>query len=117
MDEDGEGETTLYFDAEDGTLRAEDGAEITFEMTDESSANASEEPESQQEGDEDGSRTPTDAPQSEESASAQRAPQTITSMSPSRSVESRARRPSLARRLSSATQRRVSPSISHVHKC
>ena len=50
-------ETTLYFDAEEGTLRAENGAEVVLDMTDDSSARASEEPASQQE-EEEGTRTP-----------------------------------------------------------
>ena len=93
-EDEGEGETTLYFDAEEGTSRDEDGESVTLEMS------GSEEPESQQEeGGEEGSRTP----QAAGSAQPERT-QTFTSMSlTSTGTESaRARRPSRLRRLSSA---------------
>lgn len=87
----GEGETTLYFDAEEGTLRDADGDEVTLEMGTED-----EDEEGEQEGEqEEGSRTPQ----------AQR-PQTITSTSNTQAHT--ARRGGRLRRLSSATQTRVS---------
>ena len=109
-DNDGEGETTLYFDAEEGLLRTESGTEVTFDMSEDSTTNASEEPESQQDGEDDGSRTPqaTQAAGRAGAAQTQYTPQTITSMSPSGTPELRRRRPSLARRLGTATQSRVS---------
>lgn len=102
------GETTLYYDAEEGTLRDEDGDEVTFDMGTESSIDASE---AQEEGEEEeGSRTPQPAA----SASAeQRATQTITSTSPTAGDSAAAaRRPGRLRRLSSATQSRVSSPLS-----
>lgn len=109
-DEDLDGETTLYFDAEEGTIRTESGTEIAIDMDDENSTLESEDLE---EEDEDETQTPTAEPvQDDSSARAQ----TITSMSPLISSDSASpRRPSLARRLSSATHRRVSRSLSHVH--
>jgi len=106
------GETTLYFDAEDGTLRDEDGDEVTLEMGTESSA----EPESQEDEEEgeEGTQTPQ-AAQSSEAAQQQRPTQTITSASPTTAASSpAARRPSRIRRLSSATQQRVSLLLSYV---
>jgi WD repeat-containing protein 23 len=109
-DDDGEGEeTTLYFDAEEGTLRTADGEEVSFGMSEDSTADDEE----QEEENEDGNRTPQPAEGS------QRPTQTITSMSTvtpsSASTATRTRRPSLARRLSSATQRRVSCPVSLGH--
>lgn len=76
-------------------------------MSESEVAGASEEPESQQDED-DGSRTPQAAATSAEApAHPQHTPQSITSTSPSGASETR-RRPSLARRLSTATQQRVS---------
>lgn len=87
-EDDGEGETTLYFDAEEGTLRDADGDEVTIEM-----GEGDEEEDEEEEGEqEEGSQTPQ--------AQAQR-PQTITSTSNTRPS-------SRLRRLSSATQSRVS---------
>ncbi|KAK4540622.1 hypothetical protein LTR36_009052 [Oleoguttula mirabilis] len=69
------GETTLYFDAEEGVLRDEDGDEVDFEMGTESSIDESEEQEEDggQEGE--GSRTPQ---ATASTARAQQATQTIT---------------------------------------
>ena len=66
-EDDGEGEeTTLYFDAEEGTLRTADGAEVSFEDD--------EDQEEQEEENEDGNRTPQPAAESAQQ------PQRITSM-------------------------------------
>lgn len=110
-EEEDEQETTLYFDAEDGTLRDEDGDEVVFENE---STRASEEPASEVPAEEEENESQT--PQ----ASQERSPQTITSMSPSpagvavaqtspvANVMAHMRRPNAIRRLSSATQHRVS---------
>ena len=96
-DDEGEG-TTLYYDAEEGTLRDADGDEVRFEVGD------SEEPEDQEENEEEdeegeGSQTPQQEDQSQARA------QTITSTS---LATTNPRRPSRLRRISFATQRRVS---------
>ena len=59
-DDEEEGETTLYFDAEEGTFRTESGAQVEFTMTSESSQ-PSEEPESGENAEEDRSPTPQPA--------------------------------------------------------
>ncbi|KAK3695914.1 hypothetical protein LTR37_018269 [Vermiconidia calcicola] len=64
-----EEETTLYFDAEEGTLRTESGAEISFDMSEDSTADASEDQQ------EEGSQTPQAAAPAE---SAARATQAVT---------------------------------------
>jgi len=116
--EDEAGETTLYYDAEDGTLRDEDGDEVTFETGTESSAEPESlvdedgEEEGEQEGEE-GSQTPH-AAQSGEAAEQQRPTQTITGTSPGVGPSPIARRPSTLGRLSSATQQRVSSTRSYV---
>lgn len=93
-EEEAEGETTLYFDAEEGTLRDADGDEVTLEMGTEDEYE-NEEQEGEQE---EGSQTPQ----------AQR-PQTITSMS---NTQPQTTRPvGRLRRLSSATQARVSGDV------
>lgn len=68
-DEDEEGETTLYFDAEEGTFRDADGDEVTFEMGESEDAEGLEEDEEQGDEQEEGSQTPQ----------ATQRPQTITS--------------------------------------
>lgn len=97
--DDAEGETTLYFDAEEGTLRDADGDEVTLEMGTED-----EDDNEEQEGEqEEGSRTPQ----------AQRA-QTITSTS---NIQPHTeRRAGRLRRLSSATQTRVSDDNEREHQ-
>ena len=55
-DEEVEEETTLYFDAEEGTFRGEDGSEIVF--ADDDATETSEEQSSQANAEEDGNRTP-----------------------------------------------------------
>lgn len=106
--EEAEGEeTTLYFDAEEGTFRTESGHEITFDV-DEEGEEEEEDEEAEEEEDGEGSRTPQPA------ASSMRPTQTITSTSStspdvSRNVSGATpRRRGLLRRFSSATQRRVS---------
>lgn len=73
-EEDEEAETTLYFDAEEGTLRTEDGTAISLDI-DEESTNDEDEDEEQEEGEENGTQTPQAAEQPRQQ------PQTITSMS------------------------------------
>ena len=121
MDEEA-GETTLYFDAADGTLRDEDGDEVTFEMGTESSAEPEsllgdeEEEEDGEEGEEEeeGSQTPH-AGQPSDAAQQQRPAQTITSTSANTQSIPVATRTSRLRRLSSATQSRVSTSV-HMYR-
>jgi len=91
---------------------------VTFEMGDEESVDTSEEQEEQEEGEEDedeeedgaeGSQTPHAAAHAQQQQQ-QRPSQTITSTSPPTTAPTR--RPSRLRRLSSATQSRVSPTPS-----
>jgi hypothetical protein len=111
----------LYFDAEEGVLRDEDGDTVTFEMDTEESEDASEDMEALLESglaaddDDDGSRTPQPAASSSANVTAEggeqeRATQTIRSTSSDRPATPR--RPSRLRRLSSATRSRVSGSFS-----
>ena len=95
------GETTLYYDAEEGVLRDEDGDEVVFETgPDDEDEDPDTSPDVETEEDEaEGSRTPQPPAAAEPP---QRATQSITSTSPT------TRRPSRLRRLSSATQTRVS---------
>lgn len=102
-DDDGEEEMTLYFDAEEGTLMAENGAEIVVEMGDASSTRPSEEPESQGGGEDDGSRTPQATASAEEARRPQWGAQTITSMFPSNTVQIHTGGFALVRSLSSAS--------------
>ena len=60
---------------------AENGAEIIIEASDTSSTRQSEEPESQDGEEDDGTRTPQAAAPAEGASRPQRGPQTITSMS------------------------------------
>ena len=115
MDEEG-GETTLYFDAEEGTIRDEDGNEVILDMDTEDSAepesvvdedDEEDEAEGEEEGDEDGAQTPH-AAQPDAGAEQQGASQTITSTSPTATASSVPDRPSRLRRLSSVTQSNVS---------
>lgn len=74
-EEEEEGETTLYFDAEEGTLRAANGQEITIDMGEDETEDGEEDNEEEEDGtEEQGAQTPQ--------AAASR-PQTITSTSPS----------------------------------
>lgn len=106
------GETTVYFDAQEGTFRTSDGEEVEWDMSaDADDAEEEEEDESQQEANDEepeGSQTPQAA------ASTARPTQTITSMPPTApdSAARPARRPNIVRRLSTATQRRVSLPVS-----
>ncbi|KAK5164350.1 uncharacterized protein LTR77_010046 [Saxophila tyrrhenica] len=114
-DEDGEsGETTVYFDAEEGTFRTSDGQEVEWDMTaDTDETGEEEEDESpQEEGNEEeaeGSQTP------QATASTARPTQTITSMSPNAESTAgvEARRPGILRRASTATQLRILQLLSH----
>ena len=112
IDEDeaeGEIETTLYFDAEEGVLRDEDGDTVTFETSDEMSEDQDEEAEVEEE--EEGTQTPQVAAAAS-STEPERATQTIRSTLPEAHVEtpsgSQVPRPGRLRRLSSATGSRVS---------
>ena len=58
-EEEGEGGPTLYFDAEEGTLRDEDGEEISFEIDEGEEGEEGEEDEDEETGE--GSRTPQPA--------------------------------------------------------
>lgn len=100
LDDEQAGETALYFDAEEGVLRDEDGDTVTFEMDD-----GDEDPErlaetEEAEEEEEGSRTPQPVASAAETTGAERPTQTIRSMSFPVSDP----RPSRLRRLSSATQ-------------
>lgn len=105
--------TTLYYDAEEGTLRTENGEELEFDMS-------TEDDETQEDEADDGAATPTlpaaAADTSQNAAATQQAPQTITSETPNQTqpsvsavppVSAGPRRPGRLRRLSSATQQRV----------
>lgn len=108
IDEDeaeGEVETTLYFDAEEGVLRDEDGDTVTFETSDEMSEDQDEEAEVEEE--EEGTQTPQVAAAAS-STEPERATQTIRSMLPEPASGSQTPRPGRLRRLSSATGSRVS---------
>ncbi|KAK4893403.1 hypothetical protein LTR27_008299 [Elasticomyces elasticus] len=106
--------TTLYYDAEDGVLRDEDGDTVQFEVGDESIDDASDDPEAPTDDDDDaevedeaeGTQTPqaAAATTSDEAQQAQhRAAQTQTV----RSTPPPPPRPNRLRRLSSATGSRI----------
>ncbi|KAK3674253.1 hypothetical protein LTR78_005722 [Recurvomyces mirabilis] len=109
IDEDeaeGEVETTLYFDAEEGVLRDEDGDTVTFETSDEMSEDQDVEEEVEEE--EEGTQTPQVAAAA---AEPERATQTIRSTLPetesTTTSDRQAPRPGRLRRLSSATGSRI----------
>ena len=119
VDEEVEGETTLYYDAEDGTIRDEDGDEVTFDVG--SSVDASEDHEDDEGGEDDeeeeeeregaeGSQTPHATASTAATQARQQASQPITSMfeSPALINNEAVSPPGRLRRLSSATQSRVS---------
>ncbi len=120
VSEDMEGETaerTLYYDAEEGVLRDEDGDTVTFEVGDESLDDASDdletrvevEEETEVEEEADGSQTPQPAAAAAASNSEpQGATQSVRRTSTTAISTPTARRPSSLRRLSSATGSRVS---------
>lgn len=104
LDDEQASETALYFDAEEGVLRDEDGDTVTFEMDD-----GDEDPErlaetEEAEEEEEGSRTPQPVASAAETTGAERPTQTIRSTSSPVSDP----RSSRLRRLSSATQSRLS---------
>jgi hypothetical protein len=103
VEDDGENgeEMTLYFDAEEGTLRTSDGHEVSFEESEESTADGEEQTE-EEEGQ--GSRTP----QPTAAAEGAHRPVQISGMS----HPTTRRRPSLGRRFSHTMRRRVSRSLS-----
>lgn len=133
VEEEEAGETTLYFDAEEGVLRDEDGDTVTFEMGSEDSVDESqddgEEAEMEDE-EEEGTRTPQPGASSAAAAETggqqgERATQTIRSTSSPTTTQpgnetggaaSQPRRPSRLRRLSSATQTRVSSPFHPEHQ-
>jgi WD repeat-containing protein 23 len=99
MEDDEEEGTTLYFDAEEGTLRTANGDQIEITMDGEAQEQV-EDAEEEEDEEGQGSQTPQPAaPQQQQ----QRA-QTITSTFSTTTND----RPSLLTRLSSATQQRVS---------
>ncbi|KAK5111877.1 hypothetical protein LTR62_004609 [Meristemomyces frigidus] len=79
--DEGEAETTLYFDAEEGVLRDEDGDTVTFETSDEMSEDledGGEDEDEEEEDEEEGTRTPQVATATASgSAESERATQTI----------------------------------------
>ncbi len=119
VSEDMEGETaerTLYYDAEEGVLRDEDGDTVTFEVGDESLDDASDdletrvevEEETEVEEEADGSQTPQPAAAAASNSEPQGATQSVRRTSTTAIPTPTARRPSSLRRLSSATGSRVS---------
>ena len=119
VEEEAEGDTTLYFDAETGTLRDEDGDEVTFDVGSSVDASEDQEEDDEEENDEEeddegaeGSQTPHATASTAAIQPPQQARQTITSTSFSTPSSPEATRPAgRLRRLSSATQSRVSSSI------
>jgi len=106
----GEVETTLYFDAEEGVLRDEDGDTVTFETSDEMSEDQDEEVEVEEE--EEGTQTPQVAAAAEPERATQTIRSTLPETQPETASPGQAPRPGRLRRLSSATGSRVSLSFS-----
>ncbi|KAK1003335.1 hypothetical protein LTR54_007849 [Friedmanniomyces endolithicus] len=118
VSEDMEGEAaerTLYYDAEEGVLRDEDGDTVTFEVGDESLDDASDdletrvevEEETEVEEEADGAQTPQPAAAATSNPEAQGATQSVRRTSTTEISTPTAQRPGGLRRLSSATRSRI----------
>ncbi|KAK3069911.1 hypothetical protein LTR53_011373 [Teratosphaeriaceae sp. CCFEE 6253] len=105
-------ETTLYFDAEEGVLRDEDGNTVTLEEGDESMDDASEDLEAQTEEGDTAAEDEHEGTQTPQAAGSSNPPQTEQAAQTIRSTSStidpvQPRRPGRLRRFSSATQSRI----------